>query len=170
MREQLAQYMPALRRYAHALTGNGADAEDLFQDCLERALAHEKSWRGSNLKAWLFTLMTNQHKNRLRSGRAAPKTAPLDEARQVAGPAPEPDPLEHDRLVRALGLISGDGRSVLLLVVLEGYTYAEVASILDIPIGTVMSRLSRARRNLGDILRGDNILPLRRGKSSQADD
>lgn len=170
MRDQLAQHMPALRRYAHALTGNGADAEDLFQDCLERALAHEKSWRGANLKAWLFTLMTNRHKNTLRSARARPQTTSLDAATQIAEQQSEPDPFAHDRLVKAMRLISEDGRAVLLLVVLEGYTYAEVAAILEIPIGTVMSRLSRARRHLSEILCGDNILPLRRGKSSQTDD
>lgn len=161
MREDLAQYMPALRRYARALAGNAADADDLFQDCLERALLHEHSWRGQNLKAWLFTLMTNRHRNLLRSQRAAPRTSPLETADPIAEQRPEPDPHEHDRLVKALNLISEDGRAVLLLVALEGYTYAEVAGILEVPIGTVMSRLSRARHNLSEILRGDNILPLR---------
>ncbi len=161
MREQLAQHMPSLRRYARALTGNAPDADDLFQDCVERALAHEQSWRGQNLKAWLFTLMTNQHRNLLRNRRARPQTAPMEDAGEIADPAPVADPLEQDRLVRALNLISEEGRAVLLLVALEGYSYAEVARILDIPLGTVMSRLSRARRNLGEILSGDNILPLR---------
>lgn len=161
MREQLAQHMPALRRYAHALTGHAADAEDLFQDCLIRALEHENSWRGVNLKAWLFTLMTNQHRNMIRSARSRPRTTPIEDAEPVPDQRPEPDPHEHDRLMRALNLISDDGRAVLLLVVLEGYTYAEVAEILGIPIGTVMSRLSRARRHLSEILRGENIYPMR---------
>ena len=161
MREQLASHMPALRRYARALTGNASDADDLFQDSLERALHNEHAWRGQNLKAWLFTLMTNQHRNLIRSRRAAPRTAPLDKAEPIAAVQAEPDPHAHDRLVSALNLISDDGRAVLLLVVLEGYSYQEVADMLDVPIGTVMSRLSRARRSLSDILRGDNILPLR---------
>lgn len=161
MREELTQHMPALRRYARALTGNPADADDLFQDCLERALVHENSWRGQNLKAWLFTLMTNRHRNALRAQKSRPRTAPLDDAEPIAELRPEPDPHEQDRLIKALNLISEDGRAVLLLVVLEGYTYAEVAKILEVPVGTVMSRLSRARHNLTDILRGDNILPMR---------
>lgn len=161
MRDKLAQYMPSLRRYARALTGSAADADDLFQDCLERALVHEKSWRGENLKAWLFTLMTNQHRNMVRAQKSRPRTAPLADADLIAETRPQTDPHERDRLVKALNLISADGRAVLLLVVLEGYTYAEVAEILEVPVGTVMSRLSRARHNLSEILRGDNILPLR---------
>lgn len=161
LRDALKDHMPALRRYAHALCGNAADAEDLFQDSLERALANEQSWCGTNLKAWLFTLMTNQHRSMLRARKSRPSGAPLADAEHLPSRESPSDPHERDRIVKALGLISEEGRATLLLVVLEGYSYAEVANILDVPIGTIMSRLSRARRQLSEILKGDNILPMR---------
>ncbi|MCB9992448.1 MAG: RNA polymerase sigma factor [Hyphomicrobiaceae bacterium] len=164
LRDDLAIHMPALKRYARALCGNAHDADDLFQDCLERALANEHGWRGTNLKAWLFTLMTNRHRTILRTGRSRPRSAPLDEAADLVMDEAQSDPQARDRIVRALGLISEEGRATLLLVALEGYAYAEVATILDVPIGTVMSRLSRARRQLSEILKGDNILPMRSRK------
>lgn len=168
MRDQLLTHLPALRRYAHALAGNRADAEDLVQDCVVRAMARERGWRGENLRAWLFAILTNRHRNLRRGARRAPPTRPLDEADGVAAPMPEPDPLERDRLDAALQALPPERRAVLLLVVLEQLSYAEAAAVLGIPLGTVMSRLSRARRQLAATLRRDNIVPLRRDRSEGA--
>lgn len=162
MRDQMLQHLPALRRYAHALTGDCADAEDLLQDCIARAMAQEGRWRGINLKAWLFTIMTNLFRNGMRSRRRAAPLFPLEAAGDVAAPFAEPDPLEQNRLVAALATLAPEMRAVLLLVVLEECSYAETAGILDIPQGTVMSRLSRARRQLARVLAQDNIVPLKR--------
>lgn len=164
MRAELMTHLPALRRYAYGLTGNRDAAEDLFQAAVARALEKQRNWRGVNLRAWLFAIMTNLHRNHIRSGRRTPESVPLETAPLVAIP-PEgidgvPDPLLQRRLVAALALLSPDMRAVLLLVVLEGYSYEEVARILDIPSGTVMSRLSRARRGLAAALEADNIVSM----------
>lgn len=157
-------HLPALRRYAYGLTGNRDAAEDLFQAAVARALENQRNWRGTNPKAWLFTVMTNLHRNHLRSGRRAPESVPLDLAPALATP-PEgiegvPDPLLQKRLAAALATLAPEMRAVLLLVVLEGYSYEEVARILEIPAGTVMSRLSRARRGLAAALEADNIVSM----------
>lgn len=162
MRDQLLTHLPALRRYAHALAGNRADAEDLVHDCVTSAITREKGWRGDNLRAWLFAILTNRHRNLVRRDRRAPQFRPLAEADGVAAVTPEPDPLARDRLNAALQDLPQEMRAVLLLVVLEQLTYAETADILGIPVGTVMSRLSRGRRQLARTLARDNIVPLER--------
>jgi RNA polymerase sigma-70 factor (ECF subfamily) len=146
MREALLTHLPALRRYAHGLTGNREEAEDLFQATVLRAVEHEKQWRGENGRAWLYTIMTNLNRNRLRGRARQPKFYPLAEATELAEAAAQPDPLLQNTLMRAL-----------LLVAIEGCAYAEVAAILDMPIGTVMSRLSRARRQLSELLAHQSI-------------
>ncbi|WP_404401046.1 RNA polymerase sigma factor [Pelagibacterium halotolerans] len=157
-------HLPALRRYAYGLTGDRDAAEDLFQASVARALEQQRSWRGVNLRGWLFTIMTNLNRNTLRSGRRAPQSVPLEGAPAVAadgdGIDGVPDPLLQRRLLAALETLSPDMRAVLLLIVLEGYSYGEVAGILEIPMGTVMSRLSRARRGLAAALRQDNIVSM----------
>lgn len=154
--------MPALRRYALALSRNRQDAEDLVQDSLEAAFANLGAWRGANLRGWLLTIMTNMHRGRYRTLAGRTRHAAIEAASDVAAPAGPDDPLERDRLVAAIDLLSPEQRSVLMLVVVEGYAYAEVAAMLGIPLGTVMSRLSRARRAIADNLGGHNIVGLRR--------
>lgn len=158
----LLALLPALRRYAHSLSRGAGDGEDLLQDCLERALARRATWRGANLKSWLMTIMTNLDRNRRRSGPRPAAFVELSEADEMPAAGTIGDPLEADRLRAALDLLPPEHRSVLMLVVVEGYTYAEVAAMLDIPIGTVMSRLARARGRLSTTLRGADIVPLRR--------
>jgi RNA polymerase sigma-70 factor (ECF subfamily) len=160
--DRILELMPALRRYAVSLSRNRQDAEDLVQDSLEAAFANLRSWRGANLRGWLLTIMTNLHRGRYRTVAGRAEHRPLDDAAEIAAPAGQDDPLERDRLLAAINLLSPEQRSVLMLVVIEGYAYAEVAGMLDVPLGTVMSRLSRARRSIAEILSGHNIVGLRR--------
>jgi RNA polymerase sigma-70 factor (ECF subfamily) len=138
-----------LRRYARALTGDADRADDLVQDCLERAWGRIHLWRdGTDMRAWLFTIMHNVFANSVRSYARQPVHLSIGEAGQIAGePAGESD-LVIDELRSALACLPENQREVLLLVGLEQLSYEETAAILDIPVGTVMSRLSRARERL----------------------
>jgi RNA polymerase sigma-70 factor (ECF subfamily) len=149
----IVRLIPRLRRYARALVGNRAAADDLVQDTLERALAKLHLYRrGTDLRAWLFTVMHNVYVNQLRSARPA---APLEEGMPELARAPrEGDALELRDLERAVRRLPPEQREVLLLVALEDMSYEEAARTLGIPIGTVMSRLSRAREKLRAMLSG----------------
>lgn len=145
--------IPRLRRYARALVGDRSGADDLVQDTLERAWARLHLWqRGTDLRAWLFTVMHNVHANRARAFRAHSE---FDEDAPEAGFKPAEDGLLELRdLERALAALPVEQREVLLLVALEEMSYAETASTLGIPSGTVMSRLSRARERLRVLIHG----------------
>jgi RNA polymerase sigma-70 factor (ECF subfamily) len=152
----ITQHIPRLRRYARALTGDRSAADDLVQDTLERALSRFHLWRpGSDLRAWLFTIMHNVYVNQIRSRIRHPHE-PLDEAAAEELRAREPDWGELRDIEEALALLPGEQRAVLLLVGLEQFTYEEAARVLDIPIGTVMSRLSRGRERLRLALSGES--------------
>jgi RNA polymerase sigma-70 factor, ECF subfamily len=145
----LAQQIPRLRRYARALTGDRSAADDLVQDTLERALSRYHLWRrGSDLRAWLFTIMHNIFVNQARSRSRHQHEAFEPDASAEALRARDPDWLELRDLAQALARVPEEQRAVLLLVGLEQFTYDEAARVLDIPIGTVMSRLSRGRERL----------------------
>jgi RNA polymerase sigma-70 factor (ECF subfamily) len=149
------QHIPRLRRYARALTGDRGRADDLVQDTLERALVKFHLWRpGSDLRAWMFTIMHNVYINQVRAGSAAVVSALDDEAVQPAIRATQSDRLEVMDLQSALLTLPEEQRDVLLLVGLEQMTYEEAAGVLNVPIGTVMSRLSRARERLRLLLKG----------------
>lgn len=153
LREQdLLAEIPRLRRYARALTGDPARADDLVQDTLERALGKWTLWRPGDLGAWLRTLMHNLFVNQLR-GR--PTMAELDEAADLPVRPRQQDRLEVRDLDRALQRLPPEQREVLLLVGLEELSYGEVAKITGVPMGTVMSRLSRARERLRHIMAGE---------------
>ena len=138
-----------MRRYARALTGERTLADDLVQDTLERAWSKLHLWRGgSDLRAWLFTIMHNVHVNQVRS-RGAAATLPLDEdLPDTPVRASQADMLEVRDIDAALKRLPLEQRQVLLLVALEHMSYQQTADTLGIPIGTVMSRLSRARERL----------------------
>jgi RNA polymerase sigma factor (sigma-70 family) len=147
----LVDHIPSLRRYARALTGDRWAADDLVQDTLERACDKWRLWRsGTDLRAWLFTLMHNLFASQMR--RAAPRaTVDIDEmAHELRGADPQHD--QSIDLQRCLLLLPPDQRAVLLLVALEDLSYAQVAGVLAIPVGTVMSRLSRARFRLHELM------------------
>lgn len=152
---QLHEQLPGLRRYARALTGNAWAADDLVQDTLERACSKWRLWlAGTDLRAWLFTIMHNIHasdvRRTLRQQQLAPTGSWDEEAAQVADSS-APTDVRMD-LQHCLKQLPEEQRTVLLLVVLEDMSYAEVASITATPIGTVMSRLSRARSRLETLM------------------
>jgi RNA polymerase sigma factor (sigma-70 family) len=151
--KRLVELIPRLRRYARALVGERSSADDLVQDTLERAWAKLHLYRrGTDLRAWLFTVMHNVHVNRVRATRL---NDPLeDEMPELAQRGTQPDALLVRDLDRAIARLPADQRAVLLLVTLEEMSYEEVARTLGIPIGTVMSRLSRAREKLRAMMLG----------------
>jgi len=148
---RIVDHVPALRRYARVLTGDAWAADDLVQDTLERACRKWLLWRsGSNLRAWLFTLM---HHLYLNQRRAAPplQAVDIDTLHEgLAAPASATD--DALDLERCLLRLPAEQRAVLLLVTLEDMPYAEAARVLQIPVGTVMSRLSRARTRLRELM------------------
>jgi RNA polymerase sigma-70 factor (ECF subfamily) len=151
--ERLVELIPRLRRYARALAGDRASADDLVQDTLERAWAKLHLYRrGTDLRAWLFTVMHNVHVNKVRATRI---TDPLDEeSPEMAQRAVQGDSLVVRDLDRSIALLPAEQRAVLLLVTLEDMSYEDVARTLGIPMGTVMSRLSRAREKLRGMMLG----------------
>jgi RNA polymerase sigma-70 factor (ECF subfamily) len=151
--ERLVDLIPRLRRYARALVSDRAAADDLVQDTLERAWAKLHLYRrGTDLRAWLFTVMHNVHVNKVRATRATDTLD--DEMPELAQRAAQGDGLVVRDLDRSIALLPADQRSVLLLVTLEDMSYEEVARTLGIPMGTVMSRLSRAREKLRTMMLG----------------
>ena len=151
--QHLVDLIPRLRRYARALVGDRATADDLVQDTLERAWAKLHLYRrGTDLRAWLFTVMHNVHVNRVRASR--PTDTLEDEMPELAQRAAQGDALLVRDLDRGISRLPADQRAVLLLVTLEEMSYEQVASTLGIPIGTVMSRLSRAREKLRAMMLG----------------
>jgi RNA polymerase sigma-70 factor (ECF subfamily) len=139
-REQVEAMIPALHRYSRALAHDADIAQDLVQDTLVRALRSERLFLGGDVRMWLYTILTNLNKNRSR--RLYRTKGPLNEGRQDAE-----DQVQND-IARALSTLVDEQRSVLLLVMLEGLSYREVADIQGVPIGTVMSRLARARAHV----------------------
>ena len=151
-RQGIETAIPALRRYARALTRNAELADDLVQDTLVRALRSEHLFHGGDIRSWLYTILTNLNRNRLRALARRPALQAIDDndAPEMAGPEAGARDIE-----RALASLVEDQRTALLLVVLEGLTYREVAEVQGVPIGTVMSRLARARMQIKAYLDGD---------------
>jgi RNA polymerase sigma-70 factor, ECF subfamily len=148
--DDMTACVPALRRYAHALTRNPERADDLVQDCLERAIRKQGLWRPTGpLQAWLFKMLLNIYRNDARHRRRRGDTVPIDGLLvEPSIPASQPGRLALSEVARAVGTLPDDQREALLLVVLEGASYADAADILGIPQGTLMSRLGRARAAL----------------------
>jgi RNA polymerase sigma-70 factor (ECF subfamily) len=144
--------IPALRRYARSLTRDADSADDLVQDTLVRALRSEHLFHGGDVRSWMYTILTNLNRNRLRSLARRPTLTPIEDndAPELAGPEAGGRDIE-----RALAALVEDQRTALLLVVLEGLSYREVAEVQGVPIGTVMSRLARARAQIKTYLDGE---------------
>jgi RNA polymerase sigma-70 factor (ECF subfamily) len=142
--------IPRLRRYARALTRDAVTADDLVQDCLTRALGKLHLWQeGTDLRAWLFTILHNQYVNHIRRAVREGATVGLSESEPLLSRTPQQGKrLELRDLERALAKLPEEQRSVILLVGLEGMRYEEVAAVLDVPVGTIRSRLSRGREAL----------------------
>ena len=153
--------IPRLRRYARALTGRSDTADDLVQDTLERALVKWRFWqRARELRPWLFSIMHNLHVDgQRREGRIDFRDD--DDLPVQVQRAAHDDALELRDIERALGLLPLEQREILLLVGLEELSYADVARVLKLPQGTVMSRLSRGRKRFRALLLGATIPQLR---------
>ena len=150
--EQVLPYIPNLRRYARALVGDRDAADDLVQDTLERAVRKFHLWRPGDLRAWLFSVMHNVFVNQLKARRISPAQE-VDE--NLAGTANTAAVTDLRDLERGLAKLPAEQREVLLMVGLEDMSYAEVSRALGVPMGTVMSRLSRAREKLRRHLEGE---------------
>ena len=148
----IVPFIPNLRRYARALIGDREGADDLVQDTLERAVRKFHLWRPGDLRAWLFTIMHNVFVNQLKARKVAYEVE-IDDS--IAAPQSSVTSTDLMDLDRGLMALSPDQREVVLLVALEDMTYAEVSRALGIPIGTVMSRLSRAREKLRRLMEGE---------------
>jgi RNA polymerase sigma-70 factor (ECF subfamily) len=148
--------IPALRRYARALVRNRAAADDLVQDCLERAIGHWNQRRETDPRPWLFTILHNLAVNQFRRSARRGKHITIDEANEddFGQDAVQEQKLMYQDVLDKLARLPEDQRAVLLLVAVEDLSYADAAKVLDIPIGTVMSRLSRAREKLQQEIEG----------------
>ena len=146
-------FIPNLRRYARALVGDRDGADDLVQDTLERAVRKFHLWKPGDLRAWLFSIMHNVFVNQLKARKISP-TVEIDEA-TIAAHIPTVTSVDVIDLQRALLTLAPEQRAVVLLVALEDMTYADVSRALGIPMGTVMSRLSRGREKLRRLMSGE---------------
>jgi len=158
VRRGLEPLIPALRRFARALARDAEVADDLVQDTLVRALRAEHLFHGGDLRTWLFTILLNLDRNRRRGLARRPLHAVIEETEPPGEPGS--DGSSRD-IARGLALLPVEQREVLLLVTLEGMSYREAAEAQGVPIGTVMSRLSRARATLRAHLE-EELPPLRR--------
>ncbi|MEW8657212.1 MAG: sigma-70 family RNA polymerase sigma factor [Candidatus Thiodiazotropha endolucinida] len=162
----LIENIPHLRRYARSLTRDQHQSEDLVQDCLDRALSRMSQWQSdTNLRAWLFTIMHNLHVSNLRSRRHCSTWESLDQSQTAdQRQSGQEGMIQMRDLEHALYRLNDEQREILMLVCVEGMRYEEVAQVLNIATGTVMSRLHRAREALRQILKGEEPAKLRRIK------
>lgn len=162
--DALVAQLPSLRRYAVALAGNAALADDLVQDCIERALAQKAQLRESErLAGWLRRILYNLYIDEIRRGRRRGREQDISElADHLELSAPAPDNSATQEFLRAVNRLSTEHRQILLLISVEELSYREIAEELEIPMGTVMSRLARARERLREMMESTSaeIIPL----------
>lgn len=156
--EELAQLLPRLRRFAHTISRNGADADDLAQATVERALRSRDQWQpGTRLDSWLYRIMRNLWIDTTRArGRKETREAPEEAARDV-GEDPRESmhaSIELKRVMSVMEQLPDEQREVVALILVEGFGYREASEMLDLPIGTVSSRLARGRTALLEMLGG----------------
>lgn len=153
--DEIEVCIPQMRRYALALLRNPTAGDDLVQDSLEKAISKQNTWSGKgSLKSWIFKIMLNTYRDDLRRAKARPQLVEIEDFDDIA-PLQSKSTHQENRLLlnetaNAIECLPVDQKQALLLVSLEGYNYAEAAQLLDIPIGTLMSRLGRARQFLRD--------------------
>jgi RNA polymerase sigma factor (sigma-70 family) len=160
--------IPALRRYARALVRHRANADDLVQDCLERAVSRWRQRRDGDVRPWLFAILHNLAVDQFRRATTRGNQLPIDVAREdnFAEAAVQEQKLMCQDVLTKLARLPEDQRAVLLLVAVEDLSYAQTAKVLNIPVGTVMSRLARARERLQQEIEGrvdapGNVVPMR---------
>jgi RNA polymerase sigma factor (sigma-70 family) len=165
---QVEPLIPALRRYARALVRNRATADDLVQDCLERAVSRWQQRRDGDVRAWLFAILHNLAVDQFRKTTARGRHVPIDETNEdnFGEAAAQEHRLMCQDALNKLARLPEEQRAVLLLVAVEDLSYADAAKVLNVPVGTVMSRLSRARERLQQEIEGvteapGNVVPLR---------
>jgi len=164
---ELVAAIPRLRRYARVLTGEATRADDLVQETLARAWEKRRLWAaGTDLRAWLFTVMHNVFVNQRALARRDARNVSLDAedgsaAWQIPVRPTQQTRVELTEVLREVGRLPVDQRAVLLLAAVEEMRYEEIAAALSIPVGTVMSRLSRAREKLRRAQSPDAVAPLK---------
>ncbi|WP_440641891.1 sigma-70 family RNA polymerase sigma factor [Bradyrhizobium sp. PUT101] len=163
---QVEPLIPALRRYARALMRDRAAADDLVQDCLERAVSRWHQRRDGSVRAWLFTILHNLAITQFRQATARGRHMPIDDAgeHELVSAAAQERGLIYRDVLSKLARLPEEQRAVLLLVAVEDLSYADAAKVLGVPVGTVMSRLSRARERLQQEMDGAgprNVVALR---------
>ena len=161
----LEPLIPALRRYAYALLHDHAAADDLVQDTLERALSRWSLRRADGeLRAWLFAILRNRHIDAYRQARRRGTEVEIDKVDHRETATRQEAAIEARDVLAALEQLPEEQKSLLLLIGVEDFSYEETARVLGVPIGTVMSRLSRARQRLRSIVERGPVALLRRVK------
>ncbi len=168
--DALVAQLPGLRRYAMALVGNAALADDLVQDCIERALGQEAQLReAERLGGWLRRILYHLYIDEIRRNRRRGREQDINElADNLELSAPAPDNSAMKEFVQAVNRLSAEHRQILLLVSVEELSYRQIADELEIPLGTVLARLARARQRLRELMqsRSAEIIPLADRKRS----
>ena len=156
-RDQVITLLPRLRRFAFSLTGNMDEADDLVQAACERALSREHQWRrGTRLDSWLFRIIHNLWIDNARSSRQSKIHIPIEEEGEGQKEVSEEGGIEAkimlQQVLQAMEQLPETDRVILSLICVDGMSYREASATLDIPLGTVMSRLARARQRLYALL------------------
>jgi RNA polymerase sigma-70 factor (ECF subfamily) len=176
-RHRIVELLPRLRRFSYALTGGTDTGDDLVQETCARALSRLDQWEpGTRLDSWMFRIAQNIWLDQRRSHKVRGETADIDQAYDIPGDDGR-DVVESrltlKRVSQGIAQMPADQQVLIALVCVDGLSYKEAAEILDVPIGTVMSRLARARRALHDVTDGELSaapvikLEIRRGHSNR---
>lgn len=159
IRREMLALLPRLRRFAYGITGSIDEGDDLVQATYERAIRYIDKWEpGTRLDSWMFRIARNQHLNNIRSrrirGEHLTPVDPDDAVLATDGVRIMESHLEFEQVRRLVSRLPEEQRSILMLICVEGMSYKEVAELLELPIGTVTSRLARARIALREQLEG----------------
>ncbi|MBC8051044.1 MAG: sigma-70 family RNA polymerase sigma factor [Chitinophagales bacterium] len=158
-------HIPAMRRFALTLTRDCHRADDLVQDALVASLSNWAGLRNpDSIKSWLFAILYRRFLSDVRREQGRGEHYPIDEAMGLAIPPEQDERLWQSEALRAVALLPEDQRTVLWLVAIEDLAYADVAKMLGLPLGTVMSRLARGRERLRTILEGGAVIAMRKMK------
>lgn len=160
LRDELVKWIPNLRAFALSLTQSAQHADDLVQDTLLKALSNlDKFQEGTNLRAWLFTILRNSFYNDIRYQKYH-QTSPLDDiaSASLETRATQEKYIEYKDVLRGLGVLVPEQREAIILIAAEGLSYEEAAIVCGCPVGTVKSRLSRARQRLEEYMNGERVL------------
>src|SRR5579883_877702 len=161
LREGLVKWIPNLRAFALSLTQSAQHSDDLVQDTLVKALSNlDKFQEGTNLRAWLFTILRNSFYNDIRYKKYH-QTVPIEEVDPVNLEtwATQEKYIEFKDVLKGLGCLVPEQREAIILIAAEGLSYEEAAAVCNCPVGTVKSRLSRARQRLEEYLNGEKMVP-----------